>query len=93
MWRPPSRQTRGSVSRSSKLDWPTGVVVRIEERVPVGWLETEEGWGLCGGWCPVGHRPDPDSSMPWIQLGPVPIDETESSRTSSDRSNSPPSAR
>ena len=41
-----------------EVDWPTGVVVRIEERVPVGWLETEEGWG-CGGWCPVGHRPRP----------------------------------
>ena len=73
-----------------EADWPTGVVVRIEERVPVGWLETEEGWGSAVDGVQLATAPDPDSSMPWIQLGPVPIDETESSPTSSDRSNSPP---
>jgi cell division protein FtsQ len=63
-----------------EVDWPTGVVVRIEERVPVGWLETEEGWGLYAvDGVQLATAPDPDPSMPWIQLGFVPIDETESS--------------
>jgi cell division protein FtsQ len=63
-----------------EVDWPTGVVVRIEERVPVGWLETEEGWGLYAvDGVQLATAPDPDPSMPWVQLGPVPIGETESS--------------
>jgi cell division protein FtsQ len=63
-----------------EIDWPTSVVVRIEERVPVGWLETEEGWGLYAvDGVQLATAPEPDSSMPWIQLGAVPIDETESS--------------
>ena len=63
-----------------EVDWPTGVVVRIDERVPVGWLETDEGWGLYAvDGVQLAAAPEPDPSMPWIQLGPVPIDETESS--------------
>ncbi len=63
-----------------EIDWPTGVVVRIEERVPVAWLETEEGWGLYAvDGVQLATAPEPDPSMPWIQLGAVPIDETESS--------------
>jgi cell division protein FtsQ len=63
-----------------EIDWPTGVVVRVEERVPVGWLETEEGWGrFAVDGVQLSTAPDPDPSMPWIQLGAVPIDETESS--------------
>lgn len=63
-----------------EIDWPTNVVVRIEERVPVGWLETEEGWGLYAvDGVQLATAPEPDPSMPWIQLGAVPIDETESS--------------
>ena len=63
-----------------EVDWPTDVVVRIDERVPVGWLETDEGWGLYAvDGVQLAAAPEPDPSMPWIQLGPVPIDETESS--------------
>ncbi|HEU5113892.1 MAG TPA: FtsQ-type POTRA domain-containing protein [Acidimicrobiia bacterium] len=63
-----------------EVDWPTGVVVRIDERVPVGWLETDEGWGLYAvDGVQLAAAPEPDPLMPWIQLGPVPIDETESS--------------
>jgi cell division protein FtsQ len=64
-----------------ELDWPTGVVVRVQERVPVAWLETDEGWGLYAvDGVQLATAPDPDPSMPWIQLGAVPVDETESSR-------------
>ena len=40
-----------------EVDWPTGVVVRIEESRSGG--SRRRGMGLCGGWCPVGHRPRP----------------------------------
>lgn len=64
-----------------ELDWPTGVVVRVQERVPVAWLETDEGWGFYAvEGVQLATAPDPDPSMPWIQLGPVPVEETESSR-------------
>lgn len=63
-----------------EIDWPTAVVVRVEERVPVGWLETEEGWGLFAvDGVQLATAPNPDPSMPWIRLGAVPIDETETS--------------
>jgi cell division protein FtsQ len=55
-----------------ELDWPQSVVVRIEERVPVAWVETDEGWGL---YAVDGVRlvtaPDPDPEVPWIQIGGV----------------------
>jgi cell division protein FtsQ len=64
-----------------ELDWPTGVVVRVQERVPVAWLETTEGWGLYAvDGVQLAVAPDPDPSLPWIQLGAIPADETESSR-------------
>ncbi len=62
------------------LDWPTGVVVLVHERVPTAWLETADGWGL---YAPDGVRlaaaEQPDPALPWIQLGPVSPDETETS--------------
>jgi len=64
-----------------ELDWPTGVVVRVQERVPVAWLETTEGWGLYAvDGVQLATAPDPDPAMPWIRLGPIPAEETESSR-------------
>ena len=64
-----------------ELDWPTGVVVRVQERIPVAWLQTTEGWGLFAvDGVQLGTAPDPDPEMPWIQLGDIPADETTSSR-------------
>lgn len=61
-----------------ELDWPTGVVVRVQERAPVAWLETTEGWGLFAvDGVQLGTASDPDPAMPWIQLGPIPADDTE----------------
>ena len=64
-----------------ELDWPTGVVVRVQERVPAAWLETNEGWGLFAvDGVQLGTAPDPDPAMPWIELGAISAEETESSR-------------
>jgi cell division protein FtsQ len=64
-----------------ELDWPTGVVVRVQERVPAAWLETNEGWGLFAvDGVQLGTAADPDRAMPWIELGAIPADETESSQ-------------
>ena len=44
-----------------ELDWPTGVVVRVQERVPAAWLETNEGWGLFAvDGVQLGTASDPD---------------------------------
>jgi hypothetical protein len=55
-----------------ELDWPRNVLVRVEERAPTAWVETDEGWGL---YAIDGVRlttgPDPDPAMPWIQIGGV----------------------
>ncbi len=63
------------------LDWPTRVVVLVQERAPAAWLETADGWGL---YAPDGVRlaggAEPDPALPWIQLGPVAPDETGTSR-------------
>jgi len=64
-----------------ELDWPTRVVVRVQERVPAAWLETNEGWGLFAvDGVQLGTAPDPDPAMPWIELGAISAEETESSR-------------
>lgn len=63
-----------------ELDWPQGVVVEVEERVPVAWVETDEGWGL---YAVDGVRlttaPDPGTEMPLIQIGAVDATAEESS--------------
>jgi len=64
-----------------EVDWPTGVVVRVQERVPVAWMQTTEGWGLFAvDGVQLATAPDADPAMPWIQLGEIPADETTSSR-------------
>ena len=64
-----------------ELDWPTGVVVRVQERVPVAWMQTTEGWGMFAvDGVQLATAPDADPAMPWIQLGEIPADETTSSR-------------
>jgi cell division protein FtsQ len=55
-----------------ELHWPRSVVVRVDERVPVAWVETDEGWGL---YAIDGVRlitaPDPSPEIPWIQIGGI----------------------
>ena len=51
------------------LDWPNQVIVRVEERVPVAWVETAGGWtrrGVDGISVPSGSVPD--NSLPWLRL-------------------------
>ncbi len=55
-----------------ELVWPRSVVVRVEERVPVAWVETDEGWGLYAiDGVRLATAPDPDPAMPWVQIGGV----------------------
>lgn len=64
-----------------ELNWPTGIVVRLEERVPAAWLETEEGWGLFAvDGVELATARDPDPALPWAQLGPIPLAETTTNR-------------
>jgi len=54
-----------------ELDWPGRVVVRVEERVPVAWLKTEEGWGwLAVDGVQLLSAPEADANLPRIDLGP-----------------------
>ena len=63
------------------VSWPDEVIVRIVERVPVAWVQTNEGWdrrsidgvALPG---PVG----PDGSLPWVYLPEVSSHGAEESR-------------
>jgi cell division protein FtsQ len=55
-----------------ELDWPRGVMVRVDERVPVAWVETDEGWGLYAvDGVRLSTAPDPAAEMPWVQIGAV----------------------
>jgi cell division protein FtsQ len=55
-----------------ELDWPQTVVVRVEERTPTAWVETDEGWGLFAiDGVRLATAPDPDPAMPWVQIGGV----------------------
>jgi cell division protein FtsQ len=54
-----------------ELDWPGRVSVRVEERVPVAWLSTGEGWGwFAVDGVQLASKPEPDPALPWIDLGP-----------------------
>lgn len=53
-----------------ELDWPGRVLVRVEERSPVAWIATEEGWGrFAVDGVQLALAPEPDSVLPWIDLG------------------------
>jgi len=54
-----------------EVDWPGGVLVRVEERVPVAWLRTEEGWGwLAVDGVQLLSASEADANLPRIDLGP-----------------------
>ena len=62
-------------------DWPDRLIVRVEERAPLAWVETSSGWAHHAIDGVVLPSPDtPDDSMAWIQLPDVPLAESESSR-------------
>jgi len=54
-----------------ELDWPGRVSVRVEERDPVAWLSTGETWGsFAVDGVQLASAPEPDPTLPWIDLGP-----------------------
>lgn len=64
-----------------ELDWPNRVLVRVEERVPVGWVETGDGWSrraVDGVALPSSTEPDP--SMVWAHFPELPESEAGESR-------------
>lgn len=68
-------------SASVVRDWPDRLIVRIEERVALAWVETAGGWAhhaVDGVALPSPEMPD--DTMAWIQLPEVPLAESESSR-------------
>jgi len=62
-------------------DWPDRLIVRVEERNALAWVETGGGWAhhaIDGVALP---SPDnPDNKLAWIQLSDVPLADSESSR-------------
>jgi cell division protein FtsQ len=59
-----------------ELEWPDRVVVTVEERVPTAWLSTEDGWGrFAVDGVELSSSPEPDASLPWIELGPTGSDD------------------
>jgi cell division protein FtsQ len=68
-------------SASVVRDWPDRVIVRVEERTALAWVETGAGWAhhaIDGVALP---SPDtPDDTLAWIQLPDVPLADSESSR-------------
>jgi len=66
-------------SASVEIDWPDRVVVRVEERAPVAWVETAEGWqrrAVDGVGLP--SAPDPDESLPWARFNDLSGPDAES---------------
>jgi cell division protein FtsQ len=59
-----------------ELEWPGRVLVNVEERVPTAWLATEDGWGrFAVDGVELSSSPEPDASLPWIELGPTGSDD------------------
>jgi cell division protein FtsQ len=59
-----------------ELEWPGRVLVRVEERVPTAWLPTEDGWGrFAVDGVELSSSPEPDASLPRIELGPTGSDD------------------
>ena len=55
-----------------RLDWPDEVIVRVEERVPVAWFATRDGWSrrdIYGVAVPSTQAPDGD--LPRVHLRSV----------------------
>lgn len=51
------------------LNWPNTVIVRVEERVPVAWVETSDGWSrraLDGHSVPSASVPGPE--LAWVRI-------------------------
>jgi cell division protein FtsQ len=64
-----------------ELDWPNGVVVRVDERFPVGWVVTGEGWArraIDGVALP--SPGEPDETLPWIEFPEMEASEAGRSR-------------
>jgi cell division protein FtsQ len=64
-----------------ELDWPSRVEVRVEERVPVGWVETADGWArraVDGVVLPSSG--EPEDSLPWIAFADLGASEATRSR-------------
>jgi cell division protein FtsQ len=62
-------------------DWPDRLIVRVEERVALAWVETGGGWAhhaVDGVALP--SPATPDDALAWIQMPDLPRAESESSR-------------
>lgn len=62
-------------------DWPDLVTVTVEERFPVAWVHTDEGWSrhaVDGVALPSADEPDPE--MGWVEMPALPAGETTQSR-------------
>ena len=60
------------VDASVRRSWPNGVIVRVEERVPAAWVQTDEGWArrsIDGHALPSSN--EPDDSLGWVRLKSV----------------------
>ena len=68
--------------RSARVhrQWPDEVIVRVDERIPVAWFQTADGWARrdIEGVAVPGPS-SPDDTMPWIRLPWLDDVDTESS--------------
>ena len=62
-------------------EWPDRLIVQVEERTALAWVETGGGWAHHAVDGVALPSPDtPDDELAWIQLPEVPLADTESSR-------------